>query len=277
MNTKSNTTATPSFDEWRRSKKALTRLECDLLLGLVTNLSRTQIVINADQLLDCAQLQHLQTLEHAISQGTPIAYLLGEKEFFGLNFHVNSAVLVPRPETELLVELALERITTGDKLLDAGTGSGAIAVAIAAKRPDVDIDASDNSALALEVARGNADKHGARVSFHQSDWFAALQGRRWHLIVSNPPYIAADDPHLAGLSAEPESALVAADQGIAALAHIIDQSPNFLYEKGWLLLEHGYDQAESVRGLMADRGFTGIKSVVDLGNIERVTMGQWHE
>ena len=121
---------------------------------------------------------------------------------------------MPRPETELLVELALERITTGDKLLDAGTGSGAIAVAIAAKRPDVDIDASDNSALALEVARGNADKHGARVSFHQSDWFAALQGGRWHLIVSNPPYIAAHDPHLAGLSAEPESALVAADRGI---------------------------------------------------------------
>ena len=184
MNTKSNKTAAPSIDEWRRSKKALTRLECDLLLGLVTNLSRTQIVINADQLLDCAQLQHLQTLEHAISQGTPIAYLLGEG-VFGLNFHVNSAVLVPRPETELLVELALKRITTGDKLLDAGTGSGAIAVAIAAKQPDVDIDASDNSALAREVARGNADKHGAGVSFHQSDWFAALQRRRWRTIVDD--------------------------------------------------------------------------------------------
>ncbi|MAD06831.1 MAG: protein-(glutamine-N5) methyltransferase, release factor-specific [Gammaproteobacteria bacterium] len=277
MSTKGNTTAAPSFDEWRRSKKALTRLECDLLLGLVTNLSRTQIVINADQPLDCAQLQRLQTLEHMISQGTPMAYLLGKKEFFGLDFNVNPAVLVPRPETELLVELALERIITGDKLLDAGTGSGAIAVAIAHNQPDVGIDASDNSALALEVARGNAHKYGAQVTFHQSDWFAALQGRRWHLIVSNPPYIAADDPHLAELSAEPESALVAANRGLAALAHIIDQSPNFLYEKGWLLLEHGYDQAESVRRLMADRGFTGVKSVVDLGNIERVTLGQWYE
>jgi release factor glutamine methyltransferase len=277
MNTKSNTTAAPSFDEWRRSKKALTRLECDLLLGLVTNLSRTQIVINADQPLDCAQLQRLQTLEHAISQGTPIAYLLGEKEFFGLDFNVNPAVLVPRPETELLVELALERITTGDKLLDAGTGSGAIAIAIAHTRSDVEIDASDNSALALEVARGNARKHGVRVTFHESDWFAALQSRKWHMMISNPPYIAADDPHLAGLSAEPESALVAANRGLAALAHIIDQSPNFLYEKGWLLLEHGYDQATSVRQFMTNRGFASIKSVVDLGNIERVTLGQWYE
>ena len=155
----------------------------------------------------------------------------------------------------------------------AGWGAGLPAIALCRSAAAPSLEA----ALALEVARGNARKHGVRVTFHESDWFAALQSRKWHMMISNPPYIAADDPHLAGLSAEPESALVAADRGIAALAHIIDQSPNFLYEKGWLLLEHGYDQAESVRGLMAARGFTGIKSVVDLGNIERVTMGQWHE
>lgn len=276
MNIEAQSVATPSFDQWRRSKPALTRLECDLLLGLVTNMSRTQIVINSDQTLDHTQLKRLEALESAFNKGTPLAYLLGEKEFFGLAFNVSPAVLVPRPETELLVELTIERIDAGQSILDAGTGSGAVAVAIAHTRPKVEVTGCDNSAAALEIARANAIKHRAPVTFYQSDWFAQLPARKWHMIVSNPPYIAPEDPHLAALSAEPKSALVAGNKGLCALAHIIEHSPRLLHGNGWLLLEHGYDQAKSVRRLMIDRGFVGVESVLDLGNIERVTLGQWH-
>ena len=275
MSIEKNTVIAPTFEEWRRSKEALTRLECDLLLSHVTDMSRTQIVAHSDQRLNCAQLKQLEALGHALSEGTPLAYLLGEKEFFGLSFNVNPAVLVPRPETELLVELALARIDENTRLLDAGTGSGAVAIAIAHAQPNTQIDACDKSAQALEVARANARKHRVQVNFYQSDWFAQFKAHKWHMIVSNPPYIAAGDSHLAALAAEPQIALVAENRGLAALAHIIDQSPNFLHNAGWLLLEHGHDQASSVRDLMTNRGFAEVKSMIDLGNIERVTLGQW--
>ena len=275
MSIETNTVIAPTFEEWRRSKEVLTRLECDLLLSHVTDMSRTQIVTYSNQRLNCAQLVQLEALGHALSEGTPLAYLLGEKEFFGLSFNVSPAVLVPRPETELLVELALARIDENTRLLDAGTGSGAVAVAIAHAQPNTQIDACDKSAQALEVARANARKHRVQVNFYQSDWFAQFKGHKWHMIVSNPPYIAAGDSHLAALTAEPQIALVAENRGLGALAHIIEQSPNFLHKPGWLLLEHGHDQASSVRDLMTNRGFAEVKSMVDLGKIERVTLGQW--
>jgi len=276
MSNEKNSVIAPTFDEWRRGKAGLTRLECDLLLSHVTHMSRSQIVARANRRLNCAQLSQLETLGRALSEGTPLAYLLGEKEFFGLSFGVNPAVLVPRPETELLVELAIERIEPGTQLLDAGTGSGAIAVAIARAQPKIQIDACDTSTSALNVARANAQKHRVQINFYESNWFAHFHDHKWHMIVSNPPYIAAEDPHLAALAAEPRLALVAANNGLAALTQLIEQSPNFLHQPGWLLLEHGYDQAASVRRLMTHRGFVEVKSMTDLGGIERVTMGQWH-
>ena len=276
MSNEKNSVIAPTFDEWRRGKAGLTRLECDLLLSHVTHMSRSQIVARANRRLNCAQLSQLETLGRALSEGTPLAYLLGEKEFFGLSFDVNPAVLVPRPETELLVELAIERIEPGTQLLDAGTGSGAIAVAIARAQPNIQIDACDTSTSALNVARANAQKHRVQINFYESNWFAHFHDHKWHMIVSNPPYIAAEDPHLAALAAEPQLALVAANKGLAALTQLIEQSPNFLNQPGWLLLEHGYDQAASVRRLMTHRGFVEVKSMTDLGGIERVTMGQWH-
>ena len=277
MSIETNTVIAPTFDEWRRNKEALSRLECDLLLSHVTNMSRTQIVTYPDQRLNRAQLNELEALGRALSEGTPLAYLLGEKEFFGLAFEVSPAVLVPRPETELLVELALARMDDNTRLLDAGTGSGAVAVAIAHTQPNAQIDACDKSVQALEVARANARTHRVQINFYQSDWFAQLLDDKWHMIVSNPPYIAAGDSHLAALTAEPPIALVAENRGLAALAHIVEKSPRFLHNAGWLLLEHGHDQASSVRRLMTNRGFSEVKSIVDLGNVERVTLGQWYE
>jgi release factor glutamine methyltransferase len=210
-------------------------------------------------------------------QGEPIAYIVGQREFFGLPFQVNPAVLIPRPDTELIVELALERLAPRARMLDMGTGSGAIAVALAHSRPDAAVTALDVSAAALALAGRNAAANGARVEFLRSDWFGALDGgRRFELIVSNPPYIAAGDAHLVqgDLRFEPVGALTDHADGLSALRLIADGAPGFLVDGGWLLMEHGYDQAAAVRALLARRGFADVQSWQDLGGIERVSGGR---
>ena len=226
-------------------------LETRILLGHALGLSRVQLITRADQLLNAADAARLDALFARRLAGEPIAYLTGEREFYGLGFRVTPAVLIPRPDTELLVELACARLPRNGSVLDMGTGSGAIAVAIAHARPDAQVSALDASAAALEVARGNAARNGVAVEFLQSDWYAALSlsPRRFDMIVSNPPYIVAGDSHLSegDLRFEPVDALTDHADGLSALRAIVAGAPAFLAPGGWLLLEHGYDQAPPVR------------------------------
>ena len=214
------------------------------------------------------------------ASGEPLAYIVGSKEFFGLALQVDGRVLVPRPDTETLVDWSLERLQLPGLLqvLDLGTGSGAIALAIAhslqsAGRP-AQITAVDSSTDALDVARDNAARLGLTVNFIESAWLAQVTGR-FHLIASNPPYIASADPHLAALAHEPLQALTAGADGLDDIRQIIEQAPSHLLPGGWLLLEHGYDQADRVRGLLLQRGFSQVQSRLDLAGIERCSGGQW--
>ncbi|MES2876836.1 MAG: peptide chain release factor N(5)-glutamine methyltransferase [Pseudomonadota bacterium] len=207
--------------------------------------------------------------------GEPLAYITGRKEFFGLDLQVNAGVLVPRPDTETLVEWALEVLqpTSAGAVLDLGTGSGAIALALKATRPDLQVSAIDYSEAALAVALANALRLQLDVDFQQGSWLDGVQ-TQFHAIVSNPPYIAAQDPHLSALTHEPQQALASGDDGLDDIRHIITQAPARLHAGGWLLLEHGYDQAAAVRGLLQEAGFSAVQSRRDLSGIERCSGGQ---
>ncbi|HEX7867638.1 MAG TPA: peptide chain release factor N(5)-glutamine methyltransferase [Variovorax sp.] len=208
--------------------------------------------------------------------GEPVAYLLGEKEFHGLSLQVDARVLVPRPDTETLVEWALQCLEghSTPRVLDLGTGSGAIALALQHARPDAQIDAVDASADALAVAQANALKFGLPVRFAQANWLDGA-GSGYAVIASNPPYIAAGDPHLPALRHEPTSALVAGADGLDDIRQIVQNAPSHLAEGGWLLLEHGHDQAAAVRQLLAARGFAEVQSRDDLAGIQRCSGGIW--
>ncbi len=212
-------------------------------------------------------------------QGEPVAYLLGEKEFGGLTLSVDARVLVPRPDTEVLVEWALDALPPAGaavpRILDLGTGSGAIALTIASRRPDAQVTATDASADALAVAQANARRLGLPVRFAHGAWLAAVAGERFDAIASNPPYIAEGDHHLAALTHEPISALTAGPDGLDDIRQIVSQAPAALHDGGWLLLEHGHDQAAPVRALLRDHGFVGVASRTDLAGIERCSGGRW--
>jgi len=254
-------------------------LENRILLCEATGLSRVQLITQGDRALTPDEASRLDDLVARRLRGEPIAYIVGRREFFGLAFRVGPAVLIPRPDTELLVDLSLERLPdNAPRLLDMGTGSGAIAVAVAHTRPDADVTALDVSPDALAVAQANAAANGARVRFLESSWFDALAaGETFDVIASNPPYIAAGDEHLVqgDLRFEPVGALTDHADGLAALRIIIQGSPRHLAPGGWLLLEHGYDQAAAVRALLADAGFTDVQSWRDLAGIERVSGGRF--
>lgn len=256
------------------------RIEVQMLLQLVLGVSRAYLTAHPERALNEAQETRYRTLLQRRLNGEPLAYILGEREFFGLNFKVSPATLIPRPDTELLVELALQLIPldTRQQILDLGTGTGAIALAIAHARPDAAITAVDASSAALEIAQGNATRLNCRnVRCVQSDWFSALgHEERFDMIVSNPPYIAETDPHLqqGDLRFEPRSALAAGEYGLDDLRHIIANAQTHLRPGGWLLLEHGYDQAASVRELLEKAGYLDIYSARDLGGIERVSGGR---
>ncbi|MDP9604267.1 UNVERIFIED_ORG: release factor glutamine methyltransferase [Variovorax paradoxus] len=208
--------------------------------------------------------------------GEPVAYLLGEKEFHGLNLQVDARVLVPRPDTETLVEWALQCLEgqTAPRVLDLGTGSGAIALALQHARPDAQVDAVDASADALAVAQANARKLGLPVRFAEANWLdGAANG--YTVIASNPPYIAAGDPHLPALRHEPSPALVSGADGLDDIRRIVQDAPAHLAEGGWLLLEHGHDQAAAVRERLAARGFAEVQSRDDLAGIQRCSGGIW--
>ncbi|MFC0251626.1 peptide chain release factor N(5)-glutamine methyltransferase [Massilia consociata] len=251
-------------------------LENRILLCHALGLSRVSLITQSERALSGTEAAALGALVQRRLDGEPIAYIVGEREFFGLRLKVSPAVLIPRPDTELIVELALERLPPRARLLDMGTGSGAIAVACAHARQDASVTALDLSEEALAIARANAAANGATVRFLRSDWFAAVGDERFALIASNPPYIAAGDAHLAqgDLRFEPVGALTDHADGLSALRTIIDGAPAHLEPGGWLLLEHGYDQADAVRALLGTRGFQDVESWRDLAGIERVSGGR---
>jgi len=256
----------------------LEALENRILVSHVLGLSRIQLITQSERIVSAAETARLNSVFQQRLDGEPIAYIVGEREFFGLPMQVSPAVLIPRPDTELLVELALERLPPGAGLLDMGTGSGAIAVAIAHHRPDAAVTALDVSDAALQIARANALRHAPNVSFLRSDWYAALNDsgpRRFAVIASNPPYIVAGDRHLAegDLRFEPVDALTDHDDGLSALRIIIAGAADHLLPGGWLLLEHGYDQAAAVRALLDAHGFDDVQSWRDLAGIERASGG----
>lgn len=256
------------------------RLEAQVLLCHALRKPRVWLVAHDRDTLDAVQAHAFSVLLQRRLAGEPIAYILGEREFFGLNFKVSPAVLIPRPETELLVELALARLpeNQAQQVLDLGTGSGAIAIAIAKHRPQANVVAVDLSAAALEIAQENACRLGvANIHFLLGAWFDALPAlERYALIVSNPPYVAAGDFHLSrgDLRFEPSAALASGEDGLDDLRKIVAGAPSHLAPGGQLLFEHGYDQAESCREMLRQAGFSEVLSSADLARIERVTQGR---
>ncbi|WP_295994231.1 peptide chain release factor N(5)-glutamine methyltransferase [Rugamonas sp.] len=258
-----------------------------ILLCHALGLTRVGLITQSERMLTADEAQRLSALVARRLGGEPVAYIIGRREFFGLPFEVTPAVLIPRPDTELLVELALERLPPAGRVLDMGTGSGAIAVALAHTRPDARVTALDVSEAALAVAARNAAANGARVRLLRSDWYAALDSAdadnaaagtdaTFDLIVSNPPYIASGDRHLSegDLRFEPAGALTDHADGLSALRRIVAGAASHLAPQGWLLMEHGYDQAAAVRALLSAQGYGDVQSWRDLSGIERVSGGR---
>jgi release factor glutamine methyltransferase len=262
-----------------QTQSLLDALDNRILLCHALGLTRVGLITQSERALSADEAQRFAALVQRRLDGEPIAYIVGQREFFGLPFEVGGAVLIPRPDTELLVELTLERLPPSGRVLDMGTGSGAIAVALAHTRPDADVTALDVSPEALAVARRNAAANGARVAFLQSDWYAALDGLPpFDVIASNPPYIASGDRHLSegDLRYEPVGALTDHADGLSALRIIVAGAKARLKPAGWLLMEHGYDQSAAVRQLLSEQGYTDVQSWTDLAGIERVTGARAH-
>jgi release factor glutamine methyltransferase len=253
--------------------------EARMFLREVTGCSAAQVAAYPERALSAEQAARYAGLLERRAAGEPVAYLLGEREFYGRSFRVSPAVLIPRPETELIVDLVKARVAPGTApaVLDLGTGSGALAVTLALEIPAARVTAVDLSPAALEVARGNAAALGAQLRFIESDWFAAVGMAQFDFIVSNPPYIVDDDPHLAegDVRFEPRSALASGRSGLDDLTRIAAAAPAFLAPGGWLLMEHGYDQAEAVSALLGAAGFAAVESARDLAGIERVSLGRY--
>lgn len=254
------------------------RLDAELLLAHILEKPRTFLIAWPEHCPDAAQRAAFEQLLERRCGGEPIAYLLGQREFWSLPLKVQSGTLIPRPDTELLVEqsLALIREHGFQRIADLGTGSGAVALAIAHDCPACQVTATDIHTESLALARQNGDAFGlSNLDYRLGRWFAPLNGQRFDLIVSNPPYIAASDPHLqqGDVRFEPVRALVAGDDGLDDIREIVNQAPDHLIDKGWLLLEHGYEQGEAVRELLAQRGFGCVATFADLGGRERVSGG----
>ncbi len=251
--------------------------EARLLLAHTAGIARTALIAHPEAVLTGAQQTAFRAALERRRAGEPIAYLLGERGFHALVLKVTPDVLIPRPETELLVEFALEHLPQGGALLDLGTGSGAIALAVKHQRPDIDVAAVDRSRAALSVARSNAADLGLEVEFLEGDWFAPLEARRFDVVVANPPYIAERDRHLeeGDLRFEPRGALVGGADGLADIRVICARAPSHLRAGGWLGVEHGQGQDAAVRDCFARAGLESVASYPDLAGIARMVVGCW--
>lgn len=262
------------------ARQQIDPVDVRFLLQHVLDVSQASLLAHADRVLTPQEMQDFDALVLGRIKGVPVAYLTGERWFYSQPFQISPAVLIPRPETELLVDLALERIENEESVhvLDLGTGSGVIALSVALHRPRITVTAVDLSENALAVARLNAVRLGAgNVEMVAGSWFEPLAGRRFDCIVSNPPYIASGDPHLdqGDLRFEPSGALVGGADGLYCIRTIIAAAPAHLLAGGWLLFEHGYDQAAASRQLLEEAGFCRIFSRPDLASILRVSGGQY--
>ena len=258
---------------------SMDRVDATVIMSEVLGVNRAWIAANPMRILTESEDARIDMLAAQRALGRPIAYLLERREFYGRSLAVNADVLIPRPETETLVEAALARLTPRASCLDLGTGSGAIAVTLACQRPEARVVATDASAAALRVARANAERHGcaARIELLQGHWYEPVGARRFDVVVANPPYVAAGDPHLArgDLRFEPRAALTdGSADGLDSLRAIVAGAPAHLERGGWLLVEHGYDQAPAVAALLAAAGFAERISLPDLAGIPRVAGGK---
>ncbi len=293
------------------AEASIDRIDAQYLLANLLGVGRASLIANAERVLTDREEDVFQLHVFFRAKGRPIAYILGAREFYGRDFAVDEHVLIPRPETELLIEQALALLSgqrlpgdrTSARVLDMGTGSGAIAITLALENPNCEIAALDKSSAALEIAQRNARKHfgdtadiyslsrrakviegepsntvkHARIEFLASDWYSAVSGRQFDLIVSNPPYVAGDDSHLTqgDLRFEPQTALTdGSTDGLASIRTIISGAPAHLAPGGWLLFEHGYDQAAATHELLLKAGFENLICIKDLAGIERVSGGQ---
>lgn len=265
-------------DAWTQAAECgVDRLDAQLLMAHVLQQPRTWLFAHDEQALDAEQANDWATRLARRAAGEPLAYVLGEWEFRGMALIVSPAVLIPRPETELLVEWAIECFgqAPSTDVVDLGTGSGAIALALAQAAPNAQVLATDISPASLAVAQANSRKQQLPLSFSVGDWWGAAHGRCFGLVVSNPPYIAPSDPHLTALTHEPTSALTAPANGLQALNQIIIGAPAHLLPGAWLLLEHGHDQADEVRQLLTQQGFADAQTRLDLAGLPRCTGARW--
>jgi release factor glutamine methyltransferase len=258
----------------------LERLDAQLLLARTVQRPRAWLMAHEEAALPAAQQARFAAECRRRAEGEPLAYLLGEREFHGLMLRVTPDVLVPRPDTETLVDWALELLAgplageVAPCVADLGTGSGAIALALKHSLPGARVCAVDCSAAAVELARANAAAHRLEIEFMVGDWWLPVAGRRFHLVLSNPPYVAAADPHLRALRHEPLQALSPGGNGLSALEHIVHHAPQHLLPGGWLLLEHGHEQAEAVGRALGSAGFTCVRTHADLAGRPRCTGGR---
>ncbi|TDO96478.1 peptide chain release factor N(5)-glutamine methyltransferase [Marinomonas balearica] len=255
------------------------KLDTELLLAHCLTVTRTYLFTWSDKEVDESNLSRFDAMLERRISGEPIAYILGKQDFWSLELEVAPSTLIPRPDTERLVEVALDlmAVVQVPRILDLGTGTGAIALALAKERQDAVVTGADYVEDAVNLAKCNAANNELDVHFLQSDWFSDIPlSEQYHLIVSNPPYIDPNDKHLSegDVRFEPESALIADDEGMGDIHRILDEAPKFLCGQGWLVFEHGYDQGEKVRDAFALRGFESIKTFIDYGGNDRVTIGQ---
>lgn len=265
-------------EAWRVASQSIDRLDARLLVEYVADCTHVDLLVRPTRALSTDQVARLAALVKRRSGGEPLAYLVNSAEFYTLEFQVSPAVLIPRPETELLVELAIQRLQSlpAPRIVDLGTGCGVLAVTLKCLYPAATVSAVDLSLAALEVAGHNAARHAAEVSFFAGDWYAPLGEARFDLIVANPPYVAYADPHLQqnGLPFEPQMALsdgVAGGDGLACIRAIIGGAARHLLPDGWLLIEHGYNQSADVRNLLWSAGLSDVASWLDLSQVERVS------